>query len=517
MNNSEEIKDIEKLLNGVTKLCSTVAVTLGPKGRNVVINQNNTPVITNDGVTIAKAFKCQDKIENIGCEIAKQASIQTNQKAGDGTTTALVLTKSLLENGLQLINEKVNPVALKEGMMLASNKVCELIKQQAKQVKDITDLMKVATLSSANKHIAGLVASGYMAVGKDGIVVMQDSPLSTSTLTVKKGFQINYGLLSPYFLTDNNSCKFTNARIAVSNTKLSDISALVSVLEYCHNNNLPLVIFAPQFSEELVKTIIVNKLNNYINIALISVSSLTGEFENISNDLCALTGAQLITLGNLVNITPELLGTCENFESNYNSSIFTNDNASEKFRQYVLNLYGMKEHCEDEYEKLKLKKRLGMLSNGIAIINVGASTDIERTEVKLRIEDAIESTKNAIKDGVVSGGGMALFKCITKLKKYINTITDPEVKMGAMLVLNSLSCPVKQLAVNCGVDADKLIKKLNNNLKQKPNYCFNASTNRCVADAFKEGIVDACSVPVTALENAVSVTATLLSTIDVVL
>lgn len=513
MNNSENVKS---LIVGIKKLCSTVALTLGPKGKNVVINQNGMPVITNDGVTIAKAFKLENKIENLGCEIAKQASIQTNEIAGDGTTTALVLTKSLIENGMQLLQEKVNAVELKKGMQLACEKVCELIKKQSISVKDVSALKQVALLSCAHQEISELVANAYNLVGKDGIVCMQDSSNIKSSMEVKKGFHLNFGLVSPYFLTTNNYCKFENAKILVSNTKLSDINYLVNVLEYCHNNNTPLIIFAPIFSEELIKTLVVNNLNNYVKIALISANLSSAEIENITTDLCVLTGAELITLGNISNITPHQFGTVSNFESNHETSTFISNNSSALFNNHIKNLEKQFQQESENFRKLKLQKRLAMLTNGIAVISVGASTEIERIELKLRTEDAIESTKNALKYGIVCGGGMALFKCRKKLKKYINSLQQPDLKMGAMLVYDCLNKPIIQLAENCGVNGEKLIKKLSNSLSQKPNYCFNANTNKCVSNAFANGIIDAACVPVTALTNAVSVTATILSTVAVV-
>ena len=513
MNNAENVKS---LIAGAEKLCSTVALTLGPKGRNVVINQNGTPVITNDGVTIAKSFRCENKIENIGCEIAKQASVQTNQIAGDGTTTALVLTKSLIANGKQLLNEKVNTVALKEGMQLACNKVCELIKKQAVKIKDNSSLKQVAKLSCGNAEISELVAEAFSLVGKNGVVCMEDSSMPNCKLTLKKGFQLNFGLVSPYFLTEADCCKFENAKILVSATKLNNLNFLVNVLEECHNTNTPLVVFAPSFSEELVKNLIVNKLNNYVRIALISVSSSSGELENITKDLCALTGATLINMANITNLTTEMLGNLESFESNQNCSTFSNSAVPTEFNAYVSKLNTQLESTFNEFEKLTLQKRISMLTTGVAIISVGASTEIERLELKLRIEDAIESTKNALKDGIVCGGGMALFKCKKKLKTFVNNLKDMNVKMGAMLVLNCLDKPIIQLAQNCGLNPEKLLKKLNNSLPQKPNYCLNANTNKCVSNGFEAGIVDAVCVPITALTNAVSVTATLLSTVAVV-
>ncbi len=509
-------ENVKSLITGAKKLCLTVSKTLGPKGRNVVINQNGTPVITNDGVTIAKAFKLENKIENLGCEIAKQASIQTNQLAGDGTTTALVLTNSLIENGIDLLNQKVNPVALKEGMQFACEKVCELIKKQSTKVKDISALRQVAKLSCGHEEISKLVAKAYDVVGKNGIVCMQDAPLSHCSLEIKKGFQLNFGLVSPYFLNNNDCCKFENAKILISNTKLSDLNGLVNVLEECHNKSTPLVIFAPSFAEDFVKTLIVNKLNNYVDVALISVSSSTGELENITRDLCELTNATLINLSNVSSVSFNMLGNLELFESNQNFSTFTNNKTSQNFTAYVHGLTQQLKNTENEFDKLKLQKRISMLTTGIAVILVGANTEIERIELKLRIEDAIESTKNALKHGIVCGGGMALFKCKKKLKKAINLLKQADLKIGANLVLNCLETPIVQLCENCGVNSEKIIKKLSNNASKNLNYCFNANLNKCVSNAFSYGIIDATCVPCTALNNAVSVTATLLSTIDVI-
>ncbi len=507
--------NVEKLVSGVTKLCSTVALTLGPKGKNVVINNNGNPIITNDGVTIAKAFKLEDKTENLGCEIAKQASIETNEIAGDGTTTALVLTKSLLNNGIELMNQQVNPVEIKRGMFLARDKVIELIKKQSKKIKTTEQLKFVAKLASGNDEIANLIAKAYNVVGKDGVVSITDSTKNSCSLTVKKGFKINFGLVSQYLTENGKNVKFENAKIVISNTKINNISSFVNIIEYCHNNNLPLVIYAPSFSEDFIKTIIVNKLNGYIRIALIS-ANINEETENIGQDLCVLTNAKLITLANINNISIDYLGTCEKFESDDNSSLFINENNCDAFSKYISSLKSIVNTCENEYEKYKINKRLAMLTNGIGVINVGASTDIERTELKLRVEDAIESTKNALKYGIVCGGGMAFFKCKSKLKKYINKIKEPEVKLGAMLVLDCLDNPLIQLAQNCGVDALKILRKIKNNILKNNLYCFNANTNKCGVDAFKLGIIDATIVPITSLTNAVSVTATLLSTVEVI-
>ena len=507
--------NVEKLVNGVTKLCSTVALTLGPKGKNIVINNNGYPIITNDGVTIAKAFKLEDKTENLGCEIAKQASIETNETAGDGTTTALVLTKSLLNNGVELMNQQINPVEIKKGMFIARDKVVELIKKQSKKIKTTEQLKFVAKLASGNDEIASLVAKAYNIVGKDGVVSILDSTKNKCTLTIKKGFKINYGLVSQYLTDNGKNLKFENAKVIISNTKINNISNLVNVIEFCHNNNLPLVIYAPSFSEEFIKTIIVNKLNGYIRIALIC-ANISDETEHIAKDLCALTSAKLITIANINNITIAELGDCEKFESDDNSSLFINENNRDAFSSYVISLKSLAKLTENEYEKYLINKRIAMLTNGIGVINVGASTDIERTELKLRVEDAIESTKNALKYGIVCGGGMAFYKCKSKLKKYINKIKEPDVKLGAKLVLDCLDNPLIQLTQNCGVDTSLILRKIKNNISNNKSYCFNANTNKCGVDAFKLGIIDASIVPITSLTNAVSVTATLLSTVDVI-
>ena len=507
--------NVEKLVSGVEKLCSTVALTLGPKGKNVVINNNSMPLITNDGVTIAKAFKLEDKTENLGAEIAKQASVETNETAGDGTTTALVLTKSLLHNGIDLINAQVNPVAIKKGMNYAKDKVIELIKRQSKNIENTQQIKQVAMLSGGNEDIAMLVAKAYNCVGKYGVVAMQDSAKNKCELNIKKGFKINFGLVSQYLTDNGKDIKFENAKVVISNTKLTDISQFVNIIEYCHNNNFPLVIFAPNFSEEFIKTIVVNKLNGYINVALVS-ANLRDEIRDTVLDLCSLTQAKLVTIANKGNLNISCLGQCDIFESDDCSSLFINENNDDKFNEYVNTLKQTLETTETEYEKYSINKRIAMLTNGIAVISIGASTDIERTELKLRVEDAIESTKNALKYGVVCGGGMALYKCKSKLKKYINKIKNTDEKLGAYIVLDCLEMPLTQLTTNCGVDTSKIMKKINSNISKNKNYCFNASENKCCTNAYKSGIIDATIVPITALTNAVSVTSTLLSTVEVI-
>ena len=505
----------KKLQAGVDAVANAVKITLGPKGKNVVINNNGKPVITNDGVTIAKAFKLEDNVENLGCEIAKQASIETNEVAGDGTTTALVLTKSLLNNGLALMSENVNPVEIKKGMMLAKDKVSELIKKQSKKVKTIEQLKQVAEIACGNKEIALLVAKAYSKVGKDGVVYMQDSTKNNCELIIKKGFKIDFGLVSQYLTDNGNNVKFENAKLLICNTKVTNIANFVNAIEYCHLNNLPLIIYAPMFSEDFIKTVVVNKLNGYVNIALVS-ASINEATEHISKDLCALTNAKLITIANIDNISPDYFGDCEQFESDNYSSLFINENASDEFNGYVLNLKNNLSLTDNEYDKFKLNKRIAMLTNGIGVISIGANTEIEKVELKLRVEDAIESTKNALKYGIVCGGGMAFFKCKTKLKQYINKIKEQDVKLGALLVLDCLDNPIIQLAQNCGIDASKLLRKLKTNVANNKLYCFNANTNKCCANAIDFGIIDASIVPITALSNAISVTATLLSTVEVI-
>lgn len=505
----------EKLLKGVQALCDAVKVTLGPSGKNVILEQGSIPLITNDGYTIAKNIKLEDKFENLGAKLIFEASSKTNEIAGDGTTTACVLTEALINEGLRNVRFGVNPIELGIGMKKACEFIVSELAKQARKVESNKDIKQVATISCQDEEIGSLIAKAFEIVGNDGVITLEESNKLITTLEVVEGLRFDKGYVSSYFCTNSEKqvCEMDNPYILITDQKIENINQILSILEQTAQGGKKLVIIATDFAEEVVATLVMNKLRGSINVNLIKSPAFGEQRNEVLEDLCICVGANLISNEKnltLENASLEDLGQCKKIISTReNTTILEGCGDKEEIEKRIVMIKENKKNCDDEYEKNVFMERLTKMQNGVAIIKVGGATDIECNERKLRIEDALSATKSAIEEGIVIGGGCALIKCIDALNNEIENNYFNTQKIGASIVLKSLESPLRQIAKNCGQDDGVVVDKVKNN--KNTSYGFNALTNE-FCNLEECGIIDPKKVTRTALQNAVSVSSSLLTT-----
>ncbi|MBQ7579478.1 MAG: chaperonin GroEL [Clostridia bacterium] len=504
---------ISLLENGVKKLAEAVKVTLGPRGRNVALQRNYaTPLITNDGVTIAKEIELENPFENMGASLVKEVSIKTNELAGDGTTTAIVLAEAIFSEGINKIKNGANPIILKEGINKASNFVIEKLKEKSKPINSIDEIKQVATISSQSTQIGNLIAQAVKEINEDGIITTSDSATDKTTLSIVSGLEIDRGLISPYLGEENKLVTtIKNAFLLITDKKIGSISEILPILEETTKQSKPLLIICTDIESEVLATLVLNKMRGLINCAVIKAPAFGQKRKDILEDIAILSGGKFISddLGeNLASITLDDLGIAKTIKLSSTSTtiIEGNGNKEELENRKILIKEKLKD-AQDDFEKQSLKERLAKLSGGVAIINVGAGSEVEQKEMKLRIEDAISATKSAQELGIIAGGGVALFKIKSELNEYIKTLTTDE-QNGAEIILNALSSPLIQICKNAGINENDVIIKLSGT---DFNYGFNAKTlNFC--NLFEEGIIDPTLVTISALSNATSVCSTMLTT-----
>ncbi len=504
----------KELLKGIEILNSCVACTLGPRGRNVLLDrQNNSPLITNDGVTIAKQVKLDNPIQDMGFRLVKQASIKTNDIAGDGTTTAVVLTSAIACEGFKNIAAGANAIKLRKGILNATDIVCNKLKELSSPISSSNDIEQIATISAGDKEIGKLISEAYDIVGKNGVIIAEDGKSLKTELTVKKGMKFDRGYASPYLVTsDKQTCELENCALLVTDRKIGNINELLQILEQCLKNNKQLLIIADDYDNDTLSTLILNKLRGTLNVVAIKAPEFGEQREKTLQDICALTSAHLVSYKlseELKDVQLSELGFAKkvSITSTTTTIIGCDDNIN--LKKYIENLELALSDCEDSIARDKLRLRLSRLTSGVAQILVGAASEVEQAEKKLRIEDALSATKAAISEGVVCGGGIALIQTIDELKKHISALTGDE-KTGANIVLKSLSAPLRQIAFNCGVDGGVVIENVLNNL-DKSNFGYNGETNE-YCDMKKCGIIDPTKVTRCALQNAASIAAMLLTT-----
>ena len=519
---SKEIKfgeDARKsLLNGVNQLADTVKVTLGPKGRNVVLDKEyGSPLITNDGVTIAKEIELPDPFENMGARLVKQVSTKTNDVAGDGTTTATVLAQSMIKEGVKNVAAGGDPMAIKRGMDKAVEVAVEELKKISSSVNGKEDIARVASISANNEEVGKLISEAMEKVSKDGVITIEESKTSNTELDIVEGMQFDKGYVSPYMVTDTEKMEaiMDNPYILITDKKISNIQEILPLLETLMQNSGKLVIICDDVEQEALSTLILNKLRGVINVVAVKAPGYGDKRKAMLQDIATLTGGEVITsdLGlELKDTTIEQLGKAKQVKIQKENTIIV-DGAGDKkqIADRVAQIKAQIAEEKSEFEKENLQERLAKIAGGVAVIGVGAATEVEMKDRKLRIEDALSATKAAVEEGIVAGGGTAYLNIIPEVEKLVNSLEEDE-KIGGKIVLKALEEPAKQIAINAGLEPAVIVEKVKQSEK---GIGFNAANNTYV-DMKKSGIVDPTKVSRSALQNAESIASMVLTTESIV-
>ena len=506
------------LLDGVNKLADTVKVTIGPKGRNVVLDKSfGAPLITNDGVTIAKEIELEDPYENVGARLVKEVSTKTNDVAGDGTTTATLLAQSLIREGVKNVAAGGDPMAIKRGMDKAVEEAVNALKQISSDINGKEDIARVASISANNNEIGNLIAEAMEKVSKDGVITIEESKTANTELEVVEGMQFDKGYISPYMVTDTEKMEavIDNPYILITDKKISNIQEILPLLEELMQQSGKLVIIAEDIEGEALSTLILNKLRGVLNVVAVKAPGYGDKRKEMLQDIAILTGGEVITseLGlELKDTTVAQLGRARQIKIQKESTIIV-DGSGDK-AQIDARVSMIKKQIEEttsNYDKENLQERLAKIAGGVAVIGVGAATEIEMKEKKLRIEDALSATKAAVEEGIVAGGGTAYVNVIPKVEKLLNTVNEDE-KLGVKIILKALEEPVKQIAINAGLEGSVILDKVKTSAV---GIGFDALNEQYV-DMKKAGIVDPTKVTRSALQNAASVASMVLTTESVV-
>lgn len=519
---SKEIKFGEdarkKMLDGVNKLADTVKVTLGPKGRNVVLDKSfGAPLITNDGVTIAKEIELDDPYENIGARLVKEVATKTNDIAGDGTTTATVLAQAIIKEGVKNVAAGGDPMAIKRGIDKAVESAVEGLKRISSEINGKEDIARVASISANSNEIGELIAEAMEKVSKDGVITIEESKTATTGLNVVEGMQFDKGYISPYFVTDTDKMEtvMENPYILITDKKISNIQEILPLLESLMQQSGKLLIIADDIESEALSTLVLNKLRGVLNVAAVKAPGFGDRRKEMLEDIAVLTGGEVITsdLGlELKDTTIEQLGRAKQVKiQKENTIIVDGAGDKEKLSARVKQIKTQLEETTSEFDKEKLQERLAKIAGGVAVIEVGAATEVEMKEKKLRIEDALSATKAAVEEGIVAGGGTALVNIMPAVEKCLNDLSEEE-KIGAKIVLKALEEPVRQIATNAGLEGAVILNKIKSS---EAGIGFNAAKEEYV-DMKKAGIVDPTKVTRSALQNAASIASMILTTESVV-
>ena len=508
----------KSLLNGVNQLADTVKVTLGPKGRNVVLDkQFGAPLITNDGVTIAKEIELSDPFENMGAQLVKQVSTKTNDVAGDGTTTATVLAQSMIKEGVKNVAAGGDPMAIKRGMDKAVNSAVEELKKISVPVNGKEDIARVASISANNEEVGKLISEAMEKVSKDGVITIEESKTSNTELDVVEGMQFDKGYVSPYMVTDTEKMEaiMDNPYILITDKKISNIQEILPLLEGLMQQSGKLVIVCDDVEQEALSTLVLNKLRGVLNVVAVKAPGYGDKRKAMLGDLAVLTGGEVITsdLGlELKDVTINQLGRAKQVKIQKENTIIV-DGAGDKqqIADRVAQIRAQISEEKSEFEKESLQERLAKIAGGVAVIGVGAATEVEMKDKKLRIEDALSATKAAVEEGIVAGGGTAYLNIIPEVEKVVNSLSEEE-KIGGKIVLKALEEPAKQIAVNAGLEPAVIVEKVKQSEK---GIGFNAANNTYV-DMKKAGIVDPTKVSRSALQNAASIASMVLTTESIV-
>ena len=505
----------QALERGVDKLANTVKVTLGPKGRNVVLwRAYGTPLVTNDGVTIAKEIELEDPFENMGAQMVKEVSTKTNDVAGDGTTTATLLAQAIIHEGLKNLVAGANPVVMNKGMAKATKVAVETIQKNSQPVNGSEDIARVGTVSSGDEKIGALIAEAMEKVGSDGVITVEESKTAETYSEVVEGMQVDRGFLSPYMVTDTEKMEavLDDPLILLTDKKISNIQEIIPVLEQVIQAGKKLLIMAEDVEGEALSTLLVNKLRGTLSVLCVKAPGFGDRRKEMLQDIAILTGATVISSDyglELHNTSMEHLGTARQVKAGKETTIIVDgggDPAAIKERtQMIRNEF---ERSTSEYDREKLQERLARLAGGVAVIRVGAATETEMKEKKLRIEDALNATRAAVEEGIVAGGGTAYVNAIPEIEKLVDTVEGDE-KTGVQIIARALTAPLRQIATNAGLDASVILEKVKSS--GQVGYGFDAY-KEIYCDMIANGIVDPTKVTRSALENAASISAMLLTT-----
>lgn len=510
---SDEARD--KLKIGVDKLANAVKITLGPKGKNVAIDKGyGSPLIINDGVSIAKEIELKDKFENLGAELVKEVANKTNDLAGDGTTTATVLTQAIVSEGIKNVAAGSNPMAIRRGIQKGVDAVCKHLKEMSKEVSTKEEIAQVASISADDNEIGKIIAEAIEIVGKDGVITVEESQSFEMSKEIVEGMQFDKGYLSPYMVTnaEKMTAQMENVPILITDKKISAIKDILKLLEdLASQGKKDLVIICEDLDGEALTTLVINKLRGVFNVLAIKAPGYGDNKKEMLEDIAILTGTEVISEEKgqkLEDVNLEDLGSAGRVISEKDSTTIVNGNGrKENIEERISLLKKSLENNESKYDKEKIEERIAKLSGGVAVIKVGASSETEMKEKKLRVEDAINSTKAATREGIVAGGGVALLKCEKTLENL--KIEDPEERIGVDILKRALVSPIKQIAENAGKEGSVIAEQVRKN--DSDYYGYNAATD-VFEDLFKSGIVDPTEVTRTALQNAASISAMFLTT-----
>ena len=508
-------EDARKALQkGIDKLADTVKITLGPKGRNVVLDKKfGAPLITNDGVTIAKEIELDDAFENMGAQLVKEVATKTNDAAGDGTTTATLLAQALIKEGMKNVAAGANPMVLRKGIQKAVKVAVDSVKANSKKVEGTADIARVASVSSGDEFIGKLISEAMEKVSADGVITVEESKTAETYSEVVKGMMFDRGYITPYMVTDTEKMEavIDDAYILITDKKISNIQEILQLLEQIVQSGKKLVIIAEDVEGEALSTLIVNKLRGTFTCVAVKAPGFGDRRKEMLRDIAILTGGQVISeeIGlELKSATIDMLGRAGQVKVTKENTIIVNGMGDkEEIQNRVKELRASIEATSSDFDKEKLQERVAKLSGGVGVIKVGAATEIEMKEKKLRIEDALNATKAAVEEGIVAGGGTAFVDVINKVSEFVDTLEGDE-KTGAKIVLKALEAPLLQIAQNAGLEGAVILE----NVKNSPvNTGFDAY-NEKYADMFEAGIVDPVKVTRSAIENAASVAGMVLTT-----
>ncbi len=507
------------LQSGVDQLADAVKITLGPKGRNVVLDRKfGSPLITNDGVTIAKDIELEDAFENMGAQLVKEVATKTNDVAGDGTTTATLLAQAIIREGLKNVTAGANPMIVKKGIQKSVDTAVEYILKSAKKVSGKEDIARVASVSAANEYIGQLIADAMEKVTADGVITVEESKTAETYCDVVEGMQFDRGYISPYMVTDTEKMEavLDDPYSLITGKKISNIQAVLPVLEQILQQDKKLLIIAEDIEGEALTTLVVNKLRGTFTCVAVKAPGFGDRRKEMLRDIAILTGGQVISdeLGfDLKETTLDMLGSAKQVKVQKELTIIVDGSGnSNEIADRISAIKGQLEETTSEFDREKLQERLAKLSGGVAVIKVGAATETEMKEMKLRIEDALAATKAAVEEGIIAGGGTSYINAIPSVEALLASTQDADEKTGVQIILKALEEPVKQIAKNAGLEGSVIVDKIKNS---NPGVGFNALIEEYV-NMVENGIVDPAKVTRSALQNAASVASMVLTTESIV-
>ena len=507
------------LESGVNQLADTVKVTLGPKGRNVVLDKKfGSPLITNDGVTIAKEIELEDPFENMGAQLVREVATKTNDVAGDGTTTATLMAQAMIREGLKNVAAGANPMVLKKGIMAASEAAVEALKELSKPIEGKEAIEQVASVSANDANIGHLIAQAMEKVGNEGVITVEESKTMRTDLVVVEGMQFDRGYASAYMATDTDKMEavLDDPLILITDKKISNIQEILPLLEQVVQAGKKLLIIAEEVEGEALATLVVNKLRGTFNCVAVKAPGFGDRRKAMLEDIAILTGGTVISeeVGlELKEATIDMLGSARQVKVDKENTIIVEGKGDpEKIRARVNSIRNQIEDCTSDYDREKQQERLAKLAGGVAVIQVGAATETEMKDMKLRIEDALAATRAAVEEGIVPGGGTAMLKAESKIKELLATASG-DVKTGMSIVLRSLEEPIRQIAANAGIEGSIIVEKVREN--ESKSFGYDAYNDKFV-DMIEAGILDPTKVTRSALQNAASVASMLLTTESIV-